>query len=189
VYRKRCKKIKRFLCILYFLSNNDSNLKVIEIKNGSSGIDGEHHDNTESHSHMHERSAFDSKVQIQYHTWTLSKGTIQHSTMYSGFLLKSIIEIMIYHGVELPSKLDYVFGIMAYSIEAFLFAFHLHGREIVGIHVHLLLVYAIVGCVIMHCLEAYDDKQILFTYGKIMFMTLQGTWIFQVKNKFVTKKI
>ena len=100
--------------------------------------------------------------------------------MYSSFVLGSIIEIMMYHGVDLPPKLDYALGIISFAIEAFLFAFHLHGKEPVEVYLHVLLVYAIFGCVASCALEAYDDTQILFTYARCLFTLLQGTWFYQV---------
>lgn len=135
---------------------------------------------SESHSHVHERSAAEVADTILLHTWRFEKGNAQHITMYSSFVLGSIVEIMVYHGVDLPHKLDYGLGILSFAIEAFLFAFHLHAKAPVEVLLHVLLVYAIVGCVLFCALEAYDDTQILFTYGRILFTLLQGTWFYQV---------
>jgi hypothetical protein len=44
----------------------------------------------------------------------------------------------------------------------------------------VLLVWAIVGCFIFSVLEYYDSKNIIFTYGRILFTILQGTWFYQV---------
>lgn len=71
-------------------------------------------------------------------------------------------------------------GIVAFAVEAFLFAFHLHGKEPVDAYLHVLLVYAIMGCVIFCMLETYDPTQVLFTYGRVLFTLLQGTWFYQV---------
>lgn len=160
--------------------------QVIEVKQGATGgmeSHGDEHSHggemSESHSHVHERSAAEVADTILLHTWRFEKGNAQHITMYSSFVLGSIVEIMVYHGVDLPHKLDYGLGILSFAIEAFLFAFHLHAKAPVEVLLHVLLVYAIVGCVLFCALEAYDDTQILFTYGRILFTLLQGTWFYQ----------
>ena len=112
--------------------------------------------------------------------WWIIESNTQHSTMYSAFIFGAIIEIMVYHKVDLPKFIDYVYGILGYSVECFLFAFHLHGRDILDVHVHTLLVIAILGCIIFAILETIYADQILLTYGRIAFTLLQGTWFWQV---------
>ena len=99
---------------------------------------------------------------------------VQHSTMYTAFILGSIVEILVHYRYDLPARIEYVFGIVAFSIEGFLFANHLHSRNALDIHVHVLLVYAIYGCVVACTLECYKPNQILFTYARIFFTILQG---------------
>ncbi|CAF1036808.1 unnamed protein product [Brachionus calyciflorus] len=127
-----------------------------------------------NHQHQHKRSEELIKV------WSFERGNIQHITMYSAFVLGSIIEILIHYGVDLPKRIEYAMGILAFSIEAFLFAFHLHGKEVVDIYVHMFLVYAIFGCIIFTSLECYNPRNVLFVYGRVLFTLLQGTWFFQV---------
>ena len=83
-------------------------------------------------------------------------------------------------GFNLPQYLDYALGIVAFTVEGFLFAFHLHSRAPLDIHLHTLLVYAICGCVLSTCLEFARPEQVLFTYGRILFTFLQGTWFWQI---------
>lgn len=141
-----------------------------------------HSETFESHSHMHERSVDipSTKGIVILSSWQLGKGNTQHMTMYSAFLLQSIVNIMIYHGVELPAKLGHVLFSLAFAVEAFLFSFHLHAKEVVEVNLHILLIYAIMGCVISSLLEAFNDREILFTYGRIAFTLVQGTWFYQV---------
>jgi hypothetical protein len=137
----------------------------------------------DSHSHVHKRSAGGHEPlvpEMPVKSWYFEYVNQQHSTMYSAFILGSIVEIMVHHKVNLPAKIEYVCGILGFAIEAFLFANHLHSRAPLDIHVHTLLVYAIYGCVIFSILEAYDPSNILFTYGRIMFTLFQGTWFCQV---------
>lgn len=60
---------------------------------------------TETHEMGHDhgkRSVSDGLVR----TWTFEKGNAQHITMYSAFILGSVVEIMVHYGVELPKKLS-----------------------------------------------------------------------------------
>lgn len=104
----------------------------------------------------------------------------QHITMYAAFLLGGIVELLVHAKAGfVPAKLDMACGIMAFSIEAFLFAFHLHSRAPLDIRLHVLLVYAIFGCVLFAVLEIIRPQQVLFTYGRIACTCLQGTWFCQ----------
>jgi hypothetical protein len=61
-------------------------------------------------------------------------------------------------------------------VEGFLFHFHLHGRDDIDIHVHTLLVYAIIFCVLAGVWEFNRPNQILATYARIASTLLQGAW-------------
>jgi hypothetical protein len=100
--------------------------------------------------------------------------------MYSAFIFGSFIEILRHYRVDIPAKLEYVTGMLAFGVEAYLFAFHLHGKDALEVHLHVLLVYAIVGCVVFCALEWYNENEIIFTYGRIVCTLLQGTWFFQI---------
>lgn len=113
-------------------------------------------------------------------TWTFAKGNLQHITMYSSFMFGALVEILIHNNVDLPSRIEFVFGMIGFSIEAFLFGFHLHGKAALEINLHVILIYAVFGCIITSALEIYNPKQILFTYGRILFTIAQGTWFYQV---------
>jgi hypothetical protein len=109
-----------------------------------------------------------------------NKNSLQHICMYFSFVLGSVIEILLANRGEIPYKLDFVFGVFGFLIESLLFTFHLHGRSLIDIHVHTLLLFSIVGCILFICLEIYDETQILFTYGRILCTLLQGLWFCQV---------
>ena len=108
--------------------------------------------------------------------WHFEYVNSQHIVMYSAFIFGAIIEILLYHKYDLPKRVDYALGLIAFAVESFLFSNHLHSRDMLDIHVHTLLVFAINGCVVFCALEMYDPTQILFTYGRITFTLLQGTW-------------
>lgn len=107
-------------------------------------------------------------------SWTFERVNAQHITMYFVFIIGSIVEILMYHGANLPAKLDKVFGVLAFGLEAFIFANHLHGRSMLDSAIHIYLVYSIYGCVLCSLAELVNSRQIIFTYGRILFTILQG---------------
>lgn len=124
-------------------------------------------------------AAFNSTVM---HTqWAIDNRNIQHMTMYSVFLLGSLLECLMHYGwLDLPERLDAAWLSVSFISEAFLFAFHLHGKTELEVYVHVLLIYAILACALFAILELYDNKQVLFTYGRVAFTLLQATWFCQI---------
>jgi hypothetical protein len=50
--------------------------------------------------------------------------------------------------------------IVALVVEMSLFVFHLHGRDEVDKHVHMLLVYSVAACIIAIGVELYFEKSV-----------------------------
>ena len=104
----------------------------------------------------------------------------QHITMYTVFLLGALVELLTHvKSTFIPPKLDKVCLMIGFSVEAFLFAFHLHSRTPLDTHLHVLLVYAICGCILFCAFEIVWLDQVLFTYGRIASTLLQGVWFCQ----------
>lgn len=101
----------------------------------------------------------------------------QHMTMYFLFIIGSLVEIAMFYGAQLPAKCDYAIGIAAFIVEGILFSFHLHTKEPANTYLHVLLVISVVGCVIFTLLEACYVECILFVYGRILFVGMQGIWL------------
>ena len=118
-------------------------------------------------------------MHLEKFTYLIETNT-QHSTMYSAFIFGAVVELLVHYRVDLPKYFEYVAFLLGFSIEAFLFANHLHARDELDIHVHKLLVYAVYGSIVCILLEMYDRSQVLYTYGRILFTLLQGTWFWQV---------
>jgi len=108
--------------------------------------------------------------------WSFGENNAQHITMFLGFGVASLFEILVHFKYSLPSGIEYLANILAYGIQAFLFHFHLHGRNEIDIHVHTLLVYAIVFCMIGTIWEYNRPNEILATYARIAGTFLQGLW-------------
>ena len=116
----------------------------------------------EQHNHeVHRRD--DHMTQV---IWSFEHSNIQHSTMYTAFIIGAIVEILMYHGFHFPTRFDFILGAFAFGVEGFLFANHLHGKDMLDIQVHTFLLNAIYGCVIFSILEYFRPNEILFTYGK-----------------------
>ena len=96
--------------------------------------------------------------------------------MFFAFALASIVEILVYKNYLLPTGIEFLANIFAYGIEGFLFHFHLHGRNPIDIHVHTLLVYAILFCLIAAIWEYNRPNQIYATYARTAGTFLQGVW-------------
>lgn len=92
------------------------------------GCDSEGHLSGGGHEHNHGGHSSNHSSSGGEKTLTFSINNTQHITMYAAFVLGSIVELLMYYKFDLPRKADYVFGILAFGIEGFLFAFHLHSR-------------------------------------------------------------
>lgn len=66
---------------------------------------------------------------------------LQHSTMYVAFLLCAVLDILSENSSKLEG-LDGLFYGLAFFAEGFMFFFHLHGRPMVDVQIHTLLVTA-----------------------------------------------
>lgn len=102
--------------------------------------------------------------------------TNHHYIIYLTFLLSSIVEILIYLGVHLPYKSDQAMLITTFSVEGFMFFFHLMGRSDVDVQFHVMQTVSIIGCVIFSSLEAVNNREIFYALGRCLFVALQGSW-------------
>jgi hypothetical protein len=112
-------------------------------------------------------------------TWSIVYRTKHHYAIYAMFVLSALVELMVYYGIELPEKLDRAFLIMSFVVEGFIFSFHFHGRSNIDVQLHILQTCSIGGCVLFCILEAIDECQVLFAFGRILFTALQGSWFFE----------
>jgi hypothetical protein len=159
----------------------NSSINIVNPVSPTESMQHEHgHEHGGGHAHEHHKRSSDMNNQMTQMTWTFAKGNLQHMTMYSGFALGSVVEIMLHYNADIPKKLDFAFGFLAFLVEGFLFAAHLHGKAALEIYLHVLLVYAVFACAIFSLLEIYRPHQIIFTYGRILCVILQGTWFYQV---------
>ena len=107
-------------------------------------------------------------------------GDLQHVTMFAFFALSGLVDVLVHYKKILPEKTDYAVAAMAFSVEWILFSHHLHGRRMLDVHVHTLLLYVVAACVLATILEAKYSKSIYVAQARAFFVLLQGTWFWQV---------
>jgi len=117
---------------------------------------------------------------LKRQTWGFGENNAQHITMFLGFGLASLFEILVHYKYSLPAGIEFLANILAFAIEGFLFHFHLHGRNEIDIHCHTLLVYAIIFCIVATIWEFNKPNQILATYARIAGTFLQGVWFYAI---------
>lgn len=70
--------------------------------------------------------------------------------------------------------------ICLFVLAGFLFLYHLHGRSMLDVHVHQLLLYATFGDAFVAFLEVFHRGNILLELLRCTFTLLQGSWFWQV---------
>lgn len=112
-------------------------------------------------------------------TWSIMYRAKHHYAIYGIFMISSAVELLMYYGVQLPEKLDRALFILSFGVEAFMFSFHFHGRGNIDVQLHVLQTVSIYMCLLFSILEAVNERQVLYTYGRCLFTGLQGSWFFQ----------
>ena len=85
----------------------------------------------------------------------------------------------------LPAGADYAALVLALFVEGLLFAFHLHGRGMIDVHVHQLLILAIVAGILAAVVEARMRHQPLAVLARAYSLLIQGSWFCQVSPSFL----
>ncbi|XP_012944086.1 transmembrane protein 45B [Aplysia californica] len=105
---------------------------------------------------------------------------VQHATMYFFFLVSGVVDVSLHYNIPLPPGSDYMSLALAFTVEGLLFANHLHGRPILDVHLHVLLVYVIVVTVAVLVLECRFRESPLLTLCRGYLVMLQGSWFWAV---------
>ncbi|KAM9383843.1 transmembrane protein 45A [Pholidichthys leucotaenia] len=104
----------------------------------------------------------------------------QHTTMYLFFGLAGIVSLIIHSTEAVPLALDRLMLAIAFFNEGFLFLYHLHGRSLLDVHVHQLLLYAIFGEALVAFLELFHRGNIILELLRCALTVLQGTWFWEI---------
>lgn len=68
-------------------------------------------------------------------------------------------------------------------LAGFLFLYHLHGRSMLDVHVHQLLLFAVFGEALVAFLEVFHRGNIILELLRCTLTLLQGSWFWQVRVK------
>ncbi|XP_071511217.1 transmembrane protein 45B-like [Diadema antillarum] len=108
----------------------------------------------------------------------------QHATMFMFFAVSGVADITLQTCVRQNSTLncEKIFLSLAFWIEALLFHFHTGGRDDLDVHIHSLLVGAILLCAIGSGLEPWCYHPSFPSVRRLWVgaTTLQGTWFWQI---------
>lgn len=104
----------------------------------------------------------------------------QHTTMYLFFAISGAISLTVHSTDIAPLALDRMLLGLAFFNEGFLFLYHLHGRDMLDILVHTLLLYAIFGQALICFLEVFHRGNILLELLRATLTILQGSWFWQI---------
>ena len=104
---------------------------------------------------------------------------MQHTTMYSFFLLSGVVDMCIYC-VRIPKNSTKLFLALAFFIEGMLFYFHTELRDELNQRSHFILTVSIFGCTVCAAARMYTSDSLLLNAGLGFFITLQGSWFYQV---------
>ncbi|MGH0145044.1 UNVERIFIED_CONTAM: hypothetical protein FKN15_014503 [Acipenser sinensis] len=104
----------------------------------------------------------------------------QHATMYLFFGISAAVSITVHTTGVVPIAFDRLLLAIAVFVEGFLFYYHLHGRLMLDVHVHQLLLFAIFGGALTIFLEVFFRGNILLELLRCSLCLLQGSWLWQI---------
>ncbi|XP_023365496.1 transmembrane protein 45A [Otolemur garnettii] len=103
-----------------------------------------------------------------------------HSTMYFFFGLFGVAEILCFAISSLPASLPKFMLSNALFVEGFIFYNHTHGREMLDIFVHQLLVLVVLLTGLVAFMEFLLRGNVLVELLRESLILLQGTWFWQI---------
>ena len=104
---------------------------------------------------------------------------LHHITMYGGFLLSGIIDIVTIF-IKLPRQTSTIAFSVAFWVEWMLFYSHSDSNDALNKSMHFLLTLVIFSCVIFAALRLLHASHLLINLGLAFSIFLQGTWFVQV---------
>ncbi|XP_027798994.2 transmembrane protein 45A-like [Marmota flaviventris] len=105
---------------------------------------------------------------------------LQHLTLYFFFGLLGVASILCSTVSSIPVSLIKLMMSNAFFVESFIFYNHTHGREMLDIFVHQLLVLVSFLTGLMAFIEFLTQKNILLELLRSSFVLLQGSWFWQI---------
>lgn len=113
---------------------------------------------------------------------SMHTSNMHHMTVFALFFLYAIAE---WHASKnddesIMPNLDYPALCLAFSAEAVLFHYHLHGRDPINVALHQLLFLAAVFCAFTIFAEALQRKSLMAALVRCYAMLLHGVWLWAI---------
>ena len=113
-----------------------------------------------------------------YENGPIRLANLQHVTMYSMFFISGIVDLLCHFKAYCaPPGIDFVSLSLAFGTEAFLFSFHLMGRDSLDVAVHILLLRVIQICCVVIILEFAFPTSVWLAYTRAYMLALKGSWL------------
>ncbi|XP_055449489.1 transmembrane protein 45A isoform X2 [Psammomys obesus] len=103
-----------------------------------------------------------------------------HTTMYFFFGLQGVAQILCFTTNIFPLSLSKLMLSNAIFVESFIFYNHTHGREMLDIFVHQLLVFTTIVAGLVTFMEFLTKTNVLLEVLRSSLIILQGTWFWQI---------
>ncbi|XP_042115369.1 transmembrane protein 45A-like isoform X1 [Peromyscus maniculatus bairdii] len=103
-----------------------------------------------------------------------------HTTMYFFFGLQGATHILCFTTNFLPLSLSKLMLSNAIFVESFIFYNHTHGREMLDVFVHQLLVFTTILTGLVTFMEFLAKNNVLLELLRSSLIILQGTWFWQI---------
>lgn len=103
-----------------------------------------------------------------------------HTTMYFFFGLQGVAQILCFTTNLFPLSLSKLMLSNAIFVESFIFFNHTHGREMLDIFVHQLLVFTTIVAGLVTFMEFLMKTNVLLEVLRSSLIILQGTWFWQI---------
>nr|XP_044627644.1 transmembrane protein 45A isoform X1 [Equus asinus]XP_044627645.1 transmembrane protein 45A isoform X1 [Equus asinus]XP_044627646.1 transmembrane protein 45A isoform X1 [Equus asinus]XP_044627647.1 transmembrane protein 45A isoform X1 [Equus asinus] len=103
-----------------------------------------------------------------------------HFTMYFFFGLLGVMNILCFTISSLPTSLTKLMLSNAFFVEAFIFYNHTHGREMLDIFLHQLLVLVTFLAGLVAFVELFTRTNVIVELLRTSLVLLQGSWLWQI---------
>nr|XP_045003699.1 transmembrane protein 45A isoform X2 [Jaculus jaculus] len=103
-----------------------------------------------------------------------------HTTMYFFFGLLGVANILCFTTSSFPVSLTKLMLSNALFVESFIFFNHTHGREMLDIFVHQLLVFVTLLSGVVAFMEFLTKSNVLLELLRASLILLQGSWLWQI---------
>ena len=100
----------------------------------------------------------------------------QHGTMFAFFGVYFTLRLLSQTNLGVEPEMEKLWHSLSFFVEAFLFIFHLHGRDDLDIHLHRLLILAILGSAVCLLAQVWRPGDPILDHMWVVSCLLHGMW-------------